>query len=141
MIVNSIDFIISYNIINEKMKEKEKVWGSKMDDLKVIEIMRQREVEKYKQGIKKSAELMAVINVYGRLDTKYYTGLLLNMSNINERFLETGDSSTIDNLYEVYQTTKEETSIVDAYMTLKQKIEHLRSYKIEETKMRVKRYR
>ena len=48
MIVNSIDFIISYNIINEKMKEKEKVWGSKMDDLKVIEIMRQREVEKYK---------------------------------------------------------------------------------------------
>lgn len=121
MIVNSIDFIISYNIINEKMKEKEKVWGSKMDDLKVIEIMRQREVEKYKQGLKKSAELMAVINVYGRLDTKYYTGLLLNMSNINERFLETGDSSTIDGLYEVYQTTKEETSTVAAYMALKQK--------------------
>ena len=67
--------------------------------------------------------------------------MLLNLSNINERFLETGDSSTIDSLYEVYQTTKEETSTVDAYMTLKQKIEHLRSYKIEESKMRVKRYR
>ena len=121
--------------------EENRLGINKMDDLKIIEVMRQREVEKYEQGLKKSAELMAVINVYGRLDTEYYTGLLLNLSNINERFLETGDSSTIDSLYEVYQTTKEETSTVDAYMTLKQKIEHLRSYKIEESKMRVKRYR
>ena len=100
-----------------------------MDDLKIIEVMRQREVEKYEQGLKKSAELMAVINVYGRLDTEYYTGLLLNLSNINERFLETGDSSTIDSLYEVYQMAKEETSTVEAYMALKQKIEHLKSIK------------
>lgn len=112
-----------------------------MDDLKIIEVMRQREVEKYEQGLKKSAELMAVINVYGRLDTEYYTGLLLNLGNMNEQFLETGDSSTIDSLYEVYQMAKEETSTVEAYMALKQKIEHLRSYKIEESKMRVKRYR
>ena len=121
--------------------EENRLGSNKMDDLKIIEVMRQREVEKYEQGLKKSAELMAVINVYGRLDTEYYTGLLLNLSNINERFLETGDSSTIDSLYEVYQTTKEETSTVEAYMALKQKIEHLRSYKIEESKMRVKRYR
>lgn len=112
-----------------------------MDDLRVIEIMREREVRQYEQGLKKSAELIAAINVYGRLDTEYYTGLLLNMCNINERFLETGDSSTIDGLYEVYQTTKEETSTVDAYMALKKEIEHFRANKIEESKMRVKRYR
>ena len=123
------------------MKGKEKVWGSKVDDLKVIEIMRQREVEKYEQGLKKSAELMAVINVYGRLDTEYYTGLLLNLGNMNEQFLETGDSSTIDVLYDVYQTAKEEKSTVEAYMVLRKKMEHLRDSKVEEAKMRIKKYR
>lgn len=112
-----------------------------MDDLKIIEVMRQREVEKYEQGLKKSAELMAVINVYGRLDTEYYTGLLLNLSNMNEQFLETGDSSTIDVLYDVYQTAKEEKSTVEAYMVLRKKMEHLRDSKVEEAKMRIKKYR
>ena len=112
-----------------------------MDDLKIIEVMRQREVEKYEQGLKKSAELMAVINVYGRLDTEYYTGLLLNLGNMNEQFLETGDSSTIDVLYDVYQTAKEEKSTVEAYMVLRKKMEHLRDSKVEEAKMRIKKSR
>ena len=64
-----------------------------------------------------------------------------DMSNMNERFLETGDSSTIDYLYDVYTIAKENSSLENAYKILKtEMVENLPAYQIEESKMRRKRY-
>ena len=63
------------------------------------------------------------------------------MCNMNERFLETGDSSTIDYLYDIYRAAKENSSLENAYKILKtEMVENLPAYQIEESKMRRKRY-
>lgn len=102
---------------------------------------REKDIENCAQVLNKSSEMMALLNVFGRLDSEYYTGLLINMCNMNERFLETRDSSTIDYLYDIYRAAKENSSLENAYKILKtEMVENLPAYQIEESKMRRKRY-
>lgn len=111
-----------------------------MEEIRYIN-HREKDIENCAQVLNKSSEMMALLNVFGRLDSEYYTGLLINMSNMNEKFLETGDSSTIDYLYDIYRAAKENSSLENAYKILKtEMVENLPTYQIEESKMRRKRY-
>lgn len=112
-----------------------------MKEIEYIQKHRKQSVNNCAKVLNKSSEMMAVLNVFGRLDSEYYAGLLINMSNMNERFLETGDSSTIDYLYDIYRAAKENSSLENAYKILKtEMVENLPAYQIEESKMRRKRY-
>lgn len=112
-----------------------------MKEIEYIQKHREQSVNNCAKVLNKSSEMMAVLNVYGRLDSEYYAGLLINMSNMNEKFLETGDSSTIDYLYDVYTIAKEKSNIENAYKTLKtEMVNNLLSYQIEESQMRQKRH-
>lgn len=111
-----------------------------MEEIRYIN-HREKDIENCAQVLNKSSEMMALLNVFGRLDSEYYTGLLINMCNMNERFLETGDFSTIDYLYDIYRAAKENSSLENAYKILKtEMVENLPAYQIEESKMRRKRY-
>ena len=111
-----------------------------MEEIRYIN-HREKDIENCAQVLNKSSEMMALLNVFGRLDSEYYTGLLINMRNMNERFLETGDSSTIDYLYDIYRAAKENSSLENAYKILKtEMVENLPAYQIEESKMRRKRH-
>lgn len=112
-----------------------------MKEIEYIQKHREQSVDNCAKVLNKSSEMMALLNVFGRLDSEYYTGLLINMCNMNERFLETGDSSTIDYLYDIYRAAKENSSLENAYKILKtEMVENLPAYQIEESKMRRKRY-
>lgn len=112
-----------------------------MKEMEYTQKYREQDVEICAQVLKKAADLMAILNVYGRLDSEYYTGLLINMSNINERFLETGDSSTIDYLYDMYMIAKKNSNLESAYKTLKtEMVNNLYPYQLEESQMRQKRH-
>lgn len=58
--------------------------------------------------LKKVAELLAFIKVYGSIYNDYYYRHILNINNIMEHYLKNLDHKIIDKLYEVYSTAKNE---------------------------------
>lgn len=79
-----------------------------MADIELLERYRKNQLKNIETVLKKSSELIAFIKVYGALYDNYYNGLILNLNNINEHFLQSLNSQIIDGLYDVYSTAREQ---------------------------------
>ncbi len=79
-----------------------------MSDYNVIIKYRKDQLNRVETVLKKVAELISFIRVYGSLYDNYYYSLILNINNISEHFLQNLNSELIDRLYAVYFNAKEE---------------------------------
>ena len=67
----------------------------------------EKKYDKTVETLNKLAELIAFINTYGKLYTKYYEAFIINLNNMSEHFLQSSDSKVIDELYTLYSSLRE----------------------------------
>ena len=67
----------------------------------------EKKYDKTVETLNKLAELIAFINTYGKLYTKYYEAFIINLNNVSEHFLQSSDSKVIDELYTLYSSLRE----------------------------------
>ena len=113
-----------------------------MADYEVIRKYREDKFENTLMVLNKSAELIAFIKVYGALYDDYYNAFILNLNNINERFLETGNAQIIEKLYGVYSNAKEaKKTDKEVFEQLRKVLYELPALSIMETADRAQRHK
>lgn len=113
-----------------------------MADYEVIEKYRRDNFDKTLMVLNKTSELIAFIKIYGALYDRYYNAFILNLNNINERFLETGKSEIIDRLYSVYSNAKEANKTdKEIFIQLRKVLYELPALSIMETADRAERHK
>ena len=86
--------------------------------------------------------LLAFINTYGKIYDQYYYALILNLNNIIEQYLITGDDKIILKLYLVYQKCiSSKKTEKQTYNELRHTLYHLPVYSISEVTQRQKRHK
>mgnify|MGYP005800435047 FL=1 len=66
-----------------------------------------KKYDKTVETLNKLSELIAFINTYGKLYTKYYEAFIINLNNVSEHFLQSSDFKVIDELYTLYSSLRE----------------------------------
>lgn len=85
----------------------------------------------------KTGELIAFINTYGRLYDKFYYALILNLNNIIEHYLVTGNDKIISYLGVVYDQAKGDNKTEkEIYEILRDEFYRLPVYTINEVEQR-----
>lgn len=68
------------------------------------------QVTRLENVLKKSAELIAFIAVYGAKYDENYFSFIININNLNEHFIKNDNPAIIDKLYDIYYKAKKENT-------------------------------
>ena len=99
----------------------------------------EKKYDKTVETLNKLAELIAFINTYGKLYTKYYEAFIINLNNMSEHFLQSSDSKVIDELYTLYSSLRElKKSKKEIFEALQIVLCNLPAFEIVETSTREK---
>ena len=100
----------------------------------------EKKYDKTVETLNKLAELIAFINTYGKLYTKYYEAFIINLNNMSEHFLQSSDSKVIDELYTLYSSLRElKKSKKEIFEALQIVLCNLPAFEIVETSTREKK--
>ena len=101
-----------------------------------------KKYDKTVETLNKLSELIAFINTYGKLYTKYYEAFIINLNNVSEHFLQSFDSKVIDELYTLYSSLRElKKSKQEIFEALQIVLCNLPAFEIVETSTREKRHK
>lgn len=110
-----------------------------MTNYEVAENYRKDQLQHIEGVLKKLSEIIAFIRVYGSMYDSCYNGIILNLNNIGERFLDNLDSRLINELYDTFARVKNEgKSPKDVFLGLN--LYKLPVYAITETSDRRRRH-
>ena len=99
----------------------------------------EKKYDKTVETLNKLSELIAFINTYGKLYTKYYEAFIINLNNMSEHFLQSSDSKVIDELYTLYSSLRElKKSKKEIFEALQIVLCNLPAFEIVETSTREK---
>ena len=100
----------------------------------------EKKYDKTVETLNKLSELIAFINTYGKLYTKYYEAFIINLNNVSEHFLQSSDSKVIDELYTLYSSLRElKKSKKEIFEALQIVLCNLPAFEIVETSTREKK--
>ena len=113
-----------------------------MNDVEYVKDSNYSIFRKTKSRLEFASEIMAFINAYGYIYDKYYFALILNLNNIIEHYLITGNDKIILSLYSVYTRCKTENKTDrEIYNELINEFYHLPVYTINEVEQRRLRHK
>ena len=90
-------------------------------DIEYVDNCYTHQFKRVNRRLAKTGELIAFINTYGRLYDKFYYALILNLNNIIEHYLVTGNDKIISYLGVVYDQAKGDNKTekeINGYLTI-----------------------
>lgn len=108
-----------------------------MFDVDYVDDYKNRFFQKTNSRLELASKIMAFINTYGPLYDRFYFALILNLNNIIEHYLVTGNDKIILSLYSVYSNDKAENkSEKEIFIDLRNVFYQLPVYTINEVEQR-----
>ena len=106
-------------------------------DIEYVDNCYTQQFKRVNRRLAKTGELIAFINTYGRLYDKFYYALILNLNNIIEHYLVTGNDKIISYLGVVYDQAKGDNKTEkEIYEILRDEFYRLPVFTINEVEQR-----